>query len=113
MCTGAYRHTSSDRLLAELGWQSLRTRRLSHKLIQLFKMTHQISPPYLQSLLPAAVENKYNTRNSANNSLPVIYANYQAPKIHSYFHLLKPGIICLLVFVLQHPFIFLKVALLI
>ena len=26
---GAYRHTSSDRLLAELGWQSLRTRRLT------------------------------------------------------------------------------------
>ena len=40
VCTGAYRHTSSDRLLAELGWQSLRTRRLNHKLIQLFKMTH-------------------------------------------------------------------------
>ena len=35
--TGAYRHTSSDRLLVELGWQSLRTRRLNHKLIQLFK----------------------------------------------------------------------------
>ena len=74
MCTGAYRHTSSDRLLAELGWQSLRTRRLNHKLIQLFKMTHQISPSYLQSILPAAVENRYNTRNSTSNSLPVIYA---------------------------------------
>ena len=37
-------------------------------------MTHQISPPYLQSILPAAVEKRYNTRNSTNNSLPVIYA---------------------------------------
>ena len=72
VCTGAYRHTSSYRLLAELGWQSLRTRRLNHKLIQLFKMTHQISPPYLRSILPAAVENGYNTRNATSNSLPVI-----------------------------------------
>ena len=71
VCTGTYRHTSSDRLLAELGCQSLRTRRLNHKLIQLFKMTHQISPPYLRSILPVAVE---NTRNYTNNSLPVIYA---------------------------------------
>ena len=80
VCTGAYRHTSSDRLLAELGWQSLRTRRLNHKLIQLFKITHQISPPYLQSLLPAAVENRYNTRNSTNNSLPVIYAKLSSTR---------------------------------
>ena len=80
VCTGAYRHTSSDRLLAELGWQSLRTRRLNHKLIQLFKMTHQISPPYLQSILPAAVENRYNTRNSTNNSLPVIYAKLSSTR---------------------------------
>ena len=111
VCTGAYRHTSSDRLLAELGWQSLRTRRLTHTLIQLCKMTHQISPPYTQSTLPAAVENRYNTRNSTNNSLPVIYAKLQAPEIHSYLYLLKPGMICLLVFVVQHHFIFFKVAL--
>ena len=113
MCTGAYRHTSSDRLLAELGWQSLRTRQLNHKRIQLFKMTHQISPPYLQSILPAAVKNRYNTRNSTNNSLPVIYAKLSSTEIHPYLHLLKSGIICLLVFVVQHHFIFLKVALLI
>ena len=62
------------------GWQSLRTRRLNHKLIQLFKITHQISPPYLQSLLPAAVENRYNTRNSTNNSLPVIYAKLSSTR---------------------------------
>ena len=78
--TGAYRHTSSDRFLAELGWQSLRTRRLNHKRIQLFKMTHQISPPYLQSILPAAVENRYDTRNSTNNSLPVIYAKLSSTR---------------------------------
>ena len=62
MCTGAYRHTSSDRLLAELGWQSLITRRQNHKLIQLFKITHQISLQYLQSILSATVENMYDTQ---------------------------------------------------
>ena len=46
---------------------------LKHKLIQLFKMTHQISPPYLRFILPAAVENRYNTRNSTSTSLPVQY----------------------------------------
>ena len=58
----------------------LRARRLNHKLIQLFKMTHQISPPYLQSILLAAVENRYNTRNSTNNSLPVRYAKLSSTR---------------------------------
>ena len=80
VCTGAYRHTSSDRLLAKLFWQSLRKRRLNHKLITLFKMTHQISLPYLRSILPEAVENKYNTRSSTNNSLPVIYAKLSSTR---------------------------------
>ena len=34
--------------------------------------------------------------------------NYQAPEIHSYLHLLKLGIICLLVSVVQLHFIFLS-----
>ena len=80
MCTVAYRHTSSYRLLAEVGSQSLRTRRLNHKLIQLCKMTHQISPPYLRSILPAAVESRYNTRNSTSNSIPVMYAKLSSTR---------------------------------
>ena len=42
-------------------------------------MTHQISPPYVQTILPAA-ENRYNTRNSTNNSLPVIYAKLSSTR---------------------------------
>lgn len=42
VCTGAYRHTSNDSLLAELGWQPLRVRRNVHKLC-LFYKNHKLS----------------------------------------------------------------------
>ena len=35
-CTGAYKHTSNDRLLLELKWIPLRQRRTNHKLNMLY-----------------------------------------------------------------------------
>ena len=43
VCTGAYKHTRTDLLLAELGWWPLKERRDNHKLCTLFKW-HKVSP---------------------------------------------------------------------
>ena len=47
ICSGAYRHTSYEKLLSELGWESLSTRRQNHKLIIFYKIFHHIYPNYL------------------------------------------------------------------
>ena len=52
ICTGALRHTSHIRLLQELGWPTLANRRKYFKLILFYKMTHDLTPPYLSNLLP-------------------------------------------------------------
>ena len=52
ICTGALRHTSHVKLLQELGWPTLACRRKYFKLILFYKMTHNLTPPYLSSLLP-------------------------------------------------------------
>lgn len=51
-CTGAFNRTSTTRLLDELGWSTLETRRNYYNLLQIYKMEHQLCPAYLTSLLP-------------------------------------------------------------
>ena len=61
-CTGAYRHTSHNKLLAELGWEHLHTRRHIHKLCLFYKIYHQIYPPYLHNFLTFNTPSQYNLR---------------------------------------------------
>ena len=52
-CTGAYKHTSNDRLLLELNWIPLRQRRTNHELVMLYNRTiHGLAPSYLTAILP-------------------------------------------------------------
>ena len=62
ICTGAYRHTETQTLLRDLGWQPLRDRRTNHKLILLYKITKGIYPKYLQDLLPKQQQTHYALR---------------------------------------------------
>ena len=43
-CTGAYKHTSHAKLLEELGWPTLQTRRKHHHLNLLFKIQNKLTP---------------------------------------------------------------------
>lgn len=70
VCTGAYRHTSNDLLLADLGWQPLRVRRQIHKLTLWFKIVNLFTPPYMRTLIPQPVENRYRLRSTSNAALP-------------------------------------------
>jgi hypothetical protein len=69
MCTRAYRHTETTRLLQELGWLSLDRRRHMHKLTLFYKIKNHLTPPYLSSLCPPLVRDRvqgYRLRNTTN-----------------------------------------------
>ena len=51
-CTRAYKRTSTTRLLKELGWPRLETRRTYFSQLLLFKIANNLTPPYLKMLLP-------------------------------------------------------------
>ena len=86
VCTGAYRHTSYDALLAELGWQPLRIRRQIHKLILFFKVKNSLTPPYLGSLIPRVTESQYRLRSATNATLPIPFSRLSSTRsafVHS------------------------------
>ena len=53
--TGATKLVSIDKLLKEVGWERLETRRQKHRLILLYKMINKLVPPYLSELIPPTV----------------------------------------------------------
>ena len=73
--TGATKLCSTEKLLSDLGWDSLQNRRNKHKLTILYKILNGLTPEYLQFILPPLVQNttNYNLRNS--NNLCSIHAN--------------------------------------
>ena len=66
--TGATKLVSLDMLYRETGWETLESRRKNHKLYLYYKMTNNITPTYLSSLIPPLVENTtvYGLRNATN-----------------------------------------------
>ena len=68
ICTGAYRHTSHERLLQELGWEPLSARRTNHRLTVMYKIRNGLTPDYLIQLCPDQIQNliTYNLRNREN-----------------------------------------------
>ena len=68
IATGATRLVSLSTLSKEIGWESLEKRRTNHKLTLFYKMTNNLAPLYLSSLVPSTVSNisRYNLRNSNN-----------------------------------------------
>jgi hypothetical protein len=61
-CTGAYRRTNTEDLLHEVGWPTLETRRNYNTLILMYKMSHNMTPPYLRNLLPLRQGRHHQTR---------------------------------------------------
>ena len=74
IATGATRLVSIASLYKEIGWDSLEKRRADHKLTLFYKMSHNLTPLYLSSLVPQSVSNisRYSLRNS--NDLQTIDA---------------------------------------
>jgi hypothetical protein len=71
-CTGAYKHTSHDILLRELGWPPLSTRRKHHRLNVMYKLQNGLTPPYLEAICPPLTRDRtdYNLRTGLNVTVP-------------------------------------------
>ena len=68
--TGAMKGTSKQRLMQEIGWEDLKTRRAIHKLLLYFKIVNNLCPSYLVDLLPLLVSERtnYSLRTASNYS---------------------------------------------
>ena len=70
--TGATKLCSTQKLYNDTGLELLNSRRSKHKLCQLYKMINNLTPHYLQQLLPQRVQHqsRYSLRNINNFSIP-------------------------------------------
>jgi hypothetical protein len=75
--TGATRRCSTEGLYAEVGWEKLSMRRNFHRALQMFKITIDKAPQYLQDLIPNPItaRTRYTLRN--RNDLQVPFARLQ------------------------------------
>ena len=87
--TGSTKLCSHDKLLSDLGWDSLQERRTKHKLVIFNKFLNNLTPPYLQDFVPPFVQeaNPYRLRNS--NDIHTIHAN-----TNLYYNSFDPFTIC-------------------
>lgn len=70
--SGATKLCSIQKIYDETGIETLLERRKKHKLCQMFKMIKDLTPPYLQELLPQRVQqqSRYSLRNANNYAIP-------------------------------------------
>ena len=71
LVTGAMKGTSKHRLMEEVGWESMSTRRKIHKHTLYYKIVNNCSPSYLSDLLPFQVcqRTQHKLRNCIDYSL--------------------------------------------
>ena len=71
--TGTTKLVSLEMLYKETGWETLEVRRSKHKLCLFYKMSNNISPEYLSSLVPQPIENttQYGLRDASNIRPPL------------------------------------------
>ena len=64
--TSATKLCSIEKLLFDLGWESLQNRRKKHKLIIFYKIINGLAPNYLLDLVPSIIQEttNYNLRNA-------------------------------------------------
>ena len=61
--TGTWRGTSREKLYAELGWESLSSRRMSRRLTLFYKFINNLSPEYTLDPIPLLHQSQYSLRN--------------------------------------------------
>ena len=74
-CTGAFRITSNEKLLEELGWPKLTNGRTSHRLVLFYKKINDLTPQYLKHLcnfIPHTTNN-YQLRRNISFLVPYIH----------------------------------------
>ena len=72
LCTGAFRITSNEKVLKELGWSKLANRRADHRLVLFYKILNNLAPQYLKRLcnLTSHYTNNYLLRRNNSYLVP-------------------------------------------
>ena len=83
--TGGTKLFSLEKLLADLGWDSLQERRTKHKLVIFYKIINNLTPNYLQEFVLPLVQdgNPYRLRNSSDIRTIHTNTNRAPPKYYS------------------------------
>lgn len=73
IATGTTKLVSLNKLYQETGWETLEERRSKHKLCLFYKMSNNLSPDYLNSLVPPSIETttSYTLRDASNIRYPM------------------------------------------
>ena len=61
--SGTWKGTSREKLYAELGWESLSSRRWSRRLILFYKFINSLTPEYTADPIPPQRQSRYSLRN--------------------------------------------------
>ena len=61
--TGAWRGTSREKIYAELGWESLNSRRWSRRMTLFYKIMNNLTPQYTKEPIPPNHKSQYSLRN--------------------------------------------------
>ena len=61
--TGTWRGTSHEKLYAELGWESLSSRRWSRRMTLFYKIMNNLTPLYTKEPIPPPHQSQYSLRN--------------------------------------------------
>ena len=71
-CTGAYKHTTHEKLLEELGWPPLSDRRRHHRLNLMYRIQTRQTPNYLTALCPPLTRDRttYDLRSAMDITTP-------------------------------------------
>ena len=69
---GTTKLISVNLLYQEIGWEPLTQRRTKHKLHMFYKMSNDLSPAYLTSLVPSSFENTVYSLRDSQNIRPVL-----------------------------------------
>ena len=75
LCTGAFRITSNEKVLKELGWLKFANRRTYHRIVLFYKVLNNLAPQYQKRLCNLTSHNANNYLLRRNNSFIV-------PSIH-------------------------------
>ena len=90
LCTGAFRTTSNEKVLKELGWSN---RRIYHRLVLFYKTLNNLAPQYLKRLCNLTSHNTNNYLLRRNNSFLVPTINGESFSIFFFQKQFEIGII--------------------
>ena len=61
--TGTWRGTSREKLYAEIGWESLSSRRWSRRMTLFYEIMNDLTPLYTKEPIPSPHQSQYSLRN--------------------------------------------------